>query len=72
MLRLLSILPVEVDNELARLLVLAGVNGLDLILPAAARRLPRVGLGAGRRRAVGGVFPVLLCALGAAGRRGAR
>ena len=39
-LSLVAILPCEVDSKLARLLVVAGVDGLDLILPGSYGRLP--------------------------------
>ena len=37
---LVAILPCEVDSQLTRLLVVAGVDGLDLILPGSYGRLP--------------------------------
>lgn len=45
---LVSVLPREVDEELARPLVVAGLDRLYLILPRANRRLPRPSVG-GRR-----------------------
>lgn len=65
-LRLFAVLPRQVDNKGAVVFVLAHVHCLDLVLPAAARRLPLNGLGAGGRRRVERVAVLLLGALGVA------
>ena len=63
-LRLVTILPGEVDHQLARLLVVAGVDGLDLILPGADWRFPRSGAHGGCRRSRMAVVPSLLRPIG--------
>lgn len=70
-LRLLAVLPCQVNNERAVVLVHAHVDRLDLVLPAAARRLPLDELGArGRRRVERVAVLLLLVALRAVGGRG--
>ena len=60
MLCLVSVLPVEIDNELAGLLILAGINSLHVVFPAAAGGFPRgISRSAGRCVAVGRVRAIL-------------
>lgn len=51
-LRLLSVLPIQVDHQPAAVLLLAGVNVLNLVLPRPRRRAPLL-LGQRRRRRLG-------------------
>lgn len=55
MLSLLSILPRQINNEITIVLVLAHIDSLNIILPAATGRLPLGGFGTGRRDRIEGV-----------------
>ena len=69
-LRLVAILPGKVDGQLTRLLVVTGVDGLDLILPRADGRFPRSTAHRGSCRSRVTVIPFLLGSVSRGGRAG--
>lgn len=70
MLGLATVLPRQINDEIALILVLAHVNRRDGLVPAAAGGFPVDSLGTGWRRRVAWVVAILLRALSTSGRRG--